>query len=419
MKQRSLRLSASPARASRARVLGALACAFGLGAAMSPPAHAELSDGIVKIGVLTDMSGPFVDNVGPGSVLATQLAVEEFGGKVRGKPIEVVVSDHQNKADIGAARAREWLDRDRVDVITELGNSAVALATLRIAADRNRMTMVTGAGASRISNEDCVATNVHWVYDTYALAKVGTQTIVERGAKSWYFIAADYSFGQALQGDGTNFITAAGGKVVGATRYPFPGTDFASPLLTAQSSGAKTVAFATAGNDLQNAIKQAAEFGLPKSQQMVAMLMSIVDVHTLTLPVAQGMYYAESFYWDLDDESRRFGRRFFERFKRMPTALQAGQYSAVLNYLKAVQASGSDNVTDVVRTLRSMKIHDAFARNATLRPDGKLSHDMYLVQVKASAESKYPWDYYKVVQTVPGDRAFLPLSESKCPLVKR
>ncbi|HQP66243.1 MAG TPA: ABC transporter substrate-binding protein, partial [Quisquiliibacterium sp.] len=200
MKQRSLRVSASPARASRARVLGALACAFGLGAAMSPPAHAELSDGIVKIGVLTDMSGPFVDNVGPGSVLATQLAVEEFGGKVRGKPIEVVVSDHQNKADIGAARAREWLDRDRVDVITELGNSAVALATLRIAADRNRMTMVTGAGASRISNEDCVATNVHWVYDTYALAKVGTQTIVERGAKSWYFIAADYSFGHALQG---------------------------------------------------------------------------------------------------------------------------------------------------------------------------------------------------------------------------
>ena len=297
--------------------------------------------------------------------------------------------------------------------------SAVALATLRIAADRNRMTMVTGAGASRISNEDCVPTNVHWVYDTYALAKVGTQTIVERGAKSWYFIAADYSFGHALQGDGTNFINAAGGKVVGATRYPFPGTDFASPLLTAQSSGARTVAFATAGNDLQNAIKQAAEFGLPKSQQMVAMLMSIVDVHTLTLPAAQGMYYAESFYWDLDDESRRFGRRFFERFKRMPTALQAGQYSAVLNYLKAVQASGSDNVTDVMRTLRTMKIHDAFARNATLRADGKLSHDMYLVQVKALAESKYPWDYYKVVQTVPGDRAFLPLSESKCPLVKR
>jgi branched-chain amino acid transport system substrate-binding protein len=395
----------------------ALAIALSLTAATAPAA-AAISDGIVKIGVLTDMNGPFVDNVGPGSVLATRLAVEEFGGKVAGKPIEVVVADHQNKADIGSARAREWLDRDQVDVITELGNSAVALASIKIAQDKGRMTMVTGAGATRISNEDCAPTNVHWVYDTYSLAKVGTQPTVARGSKTWYFIAADYSFGHALQQDGTTFINAAGGKVLGGTRYPFPGTDFASALLSAQGSGASAVAFATAGNDLQNAIKQAAEFGLPKKQQMVAMLMSIVDVHSMTLQAAQGMYFAETFYWDLDEESRKFGRRFFEKFKRMPTALQAGQYSAVLNYLRAVQASGSDDVKDVVRTLKSMKIHDAFARNAKLRDDGKLTHDMYLVQVKAPADSKYPWDYYKVVQKVPGDQAFTPLAESKCPLVK-
>lgn len=401
-------------RGKLAVMLGSLLAAMAVG----PQANAAISDGIVKIAVLTDMSGPYVDNVGPGSVLATELAIEEFGGKVAGMPIELVSADHQNKADIGSARAREWLDRDRVDVITELGNSAVALATLKLAAEKNRMTMVTGAGATRISNEDCAPTNVHWVYDTYALARVGTQPLVARGAKTWYFIAADYSFGHALQNDGSNFVTAAGGKVLGAARYAFPGSDFASPLLTAQGSGANAIVFATAGNDLQNAIKQASEFGLSKSHQLVAMLMSIVDVHGLTLKNAQGMHYAESFYWDLDDESRAFARRFFERFKKMPTALQAGQYSAVLNYLRAVEKAGSDNVTDVVAALKSMKIHDAFARNATLRDDGKLSHDMYLVQVKAPEESKYAWDYYKVVQTVPGEQSFMPLADSKCSLVK-
>ncbi|MBE0592754.1 MAG: ABC transporter substrate-binding protein, partial [Gemmatimonadales bacterium] len=248
---------------------------------------------------------------------------------------------------------------------------------------------------------------------------VGTQPLVELGAKSWYFIAADYSFGHALQNDGTSFITAAGGKVLGASRYAFPGTDFASPLLTAQGSGANAIVFATAGNDLQNAIKQASEFGLAGSHQLVSMLMSIVDVHGLTLKNAQGMHYAETFYWDLDEESRAFARRFFERFKKMPTALQAGQYSAVLNYLRAVEKAGSDDVAEVMKTLRSMKIHDAFARNATLRPDGKLSHDMYLVRVKKPEESKYPWDYYDIVQTVPGERSFMPLADSQCSLVKK
>lgn len=386
--------------------------------AAAAPAQAEISDGVVKIAVLSDMSGPYVDNVGPGSVLATELAIEEFGGKVLGKPIELVTADHQNKADIASARVREWLDRDKVDVVTELGNSAVALAAMKVGDEKGRMTMITGAGATRLSNEDCAPTSVHWVYDTYALARVGTQALVELGAKTWYFIAADYAFGHALQNDGTRFVEAAGGKVLGATRYAFPGTDFGSPLLAAQSSGAQAIVIATAGNDLQNAIKQAAEFGLSQSHQLVAMLMSIVDVHGLTLKNAQGMHYAETFYWDLDDESRAFARRFFERFKKMPTALQAGQYSAVLNYLRAVEKSGSDNVKDVVATLKTMKIHDAFARNATLRPDGKLSHDMYLVRVKKPEESKSPWDYYDIVRTVPGDRSFMPLSESKCSMVK-
>lgn len=381
-------------------------------------AHAAISDGVVRIGVLSDMSGPYVDNVGPGSLMATRLATEEFGGKVAGKPIEIVSADHQNKADIGSARAREWLDHDGVDVVTELGNSAVALAVSRLGTDKGKLTIVTGAGATRISNEDCTPLTLHWVYDTYALAKVGTQAMVQRGAKNWYFVAADYAFGHALQNDGSRFIQEAGGKVLGANRYAFPGTDFASALLSAQGSKADAIAFATAGTDLLNAIKQATEFGLPRSQQMVAMLMSITDVHALTLANGQGMHYAESFYWDLDEESREFSRKFFERMKRMPTALQAGQYSAVLNYLRAVQAAGSDDAAAVAKTMRNMKIHDAFARNATLRPDGKLVHDMYLVRVKAPGESKYAWDYYDVVQTVRGDDAFMPLSESKCPLVR-
>ena len=388
--------------------------------AQAAPAQARISDGVVRIGVLTDLSGPFVDNVGPGSILATQVAVEEFGGKVAGMPIEVVSADHQNKADVGSARVREWLDRGKVDVVTELGSSAVALAAMKIANEKNRMTMVTGAGAMAISNEACSATSVHWVYDTYSLAKVGTQSLAASGVKSWYFITADYAFGKSLEADGTRFVEAAGGKVLGSSRYPFPGSDFSSYMLKAQASGAQAVAVATAGGDLQNAIKQGTEFGLGgKDQKLVAMLMSIVDVHGLGLKDAQGMLFAESFYWDRDDTSRAFSRRFFEKFKRMPTALQAGQYSAVLNYLRAVQKSGSDDVADVMKALRSMPIEDAFARGGKLRADGKMVHDMYLVEVKKPAESKAPWDYYRIVKTVPGSEAFMPLSESRCALASK
>ncbi|MDH4400518.1 MAG: ABC transporter substrate-binding protein [Burkholderiaceae bacterium] len=386
---------------------------------MPVQAQDKISGGVVKIGVLTDLSGLYMANVGPGSVLASKLAIEDFGGKVAGKPIELVVADHLNKADVAAARAREWMDRDGVDVVTELGNSAVALAVMNIAAEKNRMTMTTGAGSSRITGVDCKPTNVMWVYDTYALAKVGTLPLVEQGAKKWYFITADYAFGHSLESDGSRFIKAGGGAVVGSSRYPFPGNDFSSYLLSAQGSGAEAVAFASAGGDLLNQIKQANEFGLGKKQKLVALLMSIADVHGVGLQAAQGMNFAETFYWDMDDETRKFSQRFFKEMGKMPTALQAGQYSAVLNYLRAVEKSGSDNVVDVMKTLREMPIRDAFARNANLRTDGKLIHDTYLVSVKSPAESKAPWDYYKIVKTVSGEDSFSPLSESQCPLVKK
>jgi branched-chain amino acid transport system substrate-binding protein len=386
---------------------------------MPVQAQDKISGGVVKIGVLTDLSGLYMANVGPGSVLASKLAIEEFGGKVAGKPIELVVADHLNKADVAAARAREWMDRDGVDVVTELGNSAVALAVMNIAAEKNRMTMTTGAGSSRITGIDCKPTNVMWVYDTYTLAKVGTLPLVEQGAKKWYFITADYAFGHSLESDGSRFIKAGGGSVVGSSRYPFPGNDFSSYLLSAQGSGAEAVAFASAGGDLLNQIKQANEFGLGKKQKLVALLMSIADVHGVGLQAAQGMNFAETFYWDMDDETRKFSQRFFKEMGKMPTALQAGQYSAVLNYLRAVEKSGSDNVVDVMKTLREMPIRDAFARNAKLRADGKLIHDTYLVSVKSPAESKAPWDYYKILKTVSGEDSFSPLSESQCPLVKK
>lgn len=382
-------------------------------------ANAGISGEIVKIGVLTDMSGAYAGNVGPGSVLATKLAIEDMGGKAAGKPIEMIYADHLNKTDVAAAKAREWLDLDGVDVVTELGNSAVALAVMNIAAEKNKMTMVTGAGASRITGEDCKPTNVMWVYDTYALAKVGTLPLVQNGAKKWYFVTADYAFGHSLEGDGMKFVKEGGGEIAGSSRYPFPGNDFSSYMIAAQTSGADAVAFASAGSDLQNEIKQANEFGLASKQKLVAMLMSITDVHGVGLDAAKGMNFAETFYWDMDDETRKFSQRFYKELGKMPTALQAGQYSAVLNYLRAVDKAHSDDVVDVMKALHQMPIKDAFARNALLRDDGKLIHDTYLVSVKSPSESKGPWDYYKIIKTVSGDQAFNPLSESKCALVKK
>ena len=397
--------------------LGVLALACG---AQAQGSGAKISDGVVRIGVLTDISGPFMDNVGRGSIAATEIAIEEFGGKVLGYPIEMVSADHQNKADIASTKTREWFDRDKVDTVTELGNSAVALAAMRIAQEKSRMSIVTGAGAVRISDEDCTPNNVHWVYDTYALANVGTKSLVKRGVKTWYYLTADYAFGHSLEADGRKFIEEAGGKVLGASRYPFPVNDFASYILKAKESKANAVAIATAGLDLQNAIKQGREFGLGAGgQASVALLMSIMDVHGLGLRNAGGMMFAETFYWDLDDASRQFAERFFKKMKKMPTALQAGQYSAVRTYLKAVEQARSDEVGAVIQAMKGMQINDAFARNGVLRADGKMVHDMYLVQVKTPAESKKPWDYYKIVETVAGKDAFASLNDSKCSLVKK
>jgi branched-chain amino acid transport system substrate-binding protein len=400
----------------------ALAASLFCFAALAGGAHAaapRISDGVVKIGVLTDLSGAFRDNVGPGSIVATELAVEDFGGKVLGMPIVIVTADHLNKPDVGATRVREWFDRDQVDVVTELGNSAVALAAIRIAQDKGRMAMITGAGAQRITNEDCSPNSVQWVFDTYAFAKVGMQAMVASGYQTWYFLTADYAFGQSLEADGTRFIQEAGGKVISASRFPVPVSDFSSIVLQAQASGADAIALATGGTDLQNAVRQAVEFGVPKKQKLAAMMMMLGDVHGLGLKDGQGMLMPESFYWDRDDDSRAFARRFFARTKRMPTALQAGQYSAVLGYLKAVQASGSDDVKDVMKALKSMSIDDAFTKHGRVRVDGKMVHDMYLVQVKAPSESHYPWDYLKILKTIPADQAFMPLTESKCPLVAK
>ncbi|QNP48890.1 ABC transporter substrate-binding protein [Diaphorobacter aerolatus] len=405
-------------RYSSAAVLSAISVLFG--AAHAQTGTAKISDGIVKIGVLTDINGPFMDNVGKGSIVATEIAVEEFGGKVLGMPIEVVTADHQNKADIASTKTREWLDRDKVDAVTELGNSAVALAAMKIAQEKGRMSIVTGAGAQRISNEDCSPNNVHWVYDSYALANVGTKSLVKKGFKTWYYVTADYAFGHSLENDGKRFIEDAGGKVVGSSRYPFPGNDFASYIVKANESKASAVAIATAGLDLQNAIKQGREFGLGTGgQASVAMLMSIMDVHGLGLKNAGGMMFAESFYWDYDNASRQFAEKFMKKMKRMPTALQAGQYSAIRTYLKAVEQAKTDDVTEVIKAMKRMSINDAFAKNGKLRDDGKMVHDMFLVKVKTPAESRKPWDYYSIEETVPGSEAFEGLAQSKCALVKK
>lgn len=397
----------------RAAMSCAIASVFSLSHAAS-----GVSGGVVKIGILTDMSGPYSDNLGPGAVLATQMAIDDFGGKVLGAPVSLVVADHQNKADIGATKAREWMDRGEVDVVTEMVSSSVALAVSRLATEKKRIAIVTGAGAASITNEQCGPLTFQWAYDTYALANVASKALVADGNKTWSFITADYAFGHALESDGAKVVKDAGGSVMGTIRYPFPGSDFSSYLVKAQSTGASVVALANAGADAQTAIKQAIEFGLTRKQKVVAMLMSITDLHSVGLQAAQGMYYAESWYWDLNDETRKFARRFMEKRKRMPTALQAAQYSATLSYLKAVQAAGTDESSAVAGKLRSLPVNDIFATNGVVRGDGKMVHDMYLVQVKTPAESKYPWDYYRVVKTVKGADAFLPLSESRCALVK-
>lgn len=399
--------------------LTTLACAAAF-ALLSGAASAQISGNTVKIGVLTDMSGTYSDLAGAGAVLATQMAIDDFIAEA--KPafkVEMVSADHQNKADIASNKAREWFEREGVDTATELVTTSTALAVMKIAKEMNRVALMSGPASTPITNEQCNDVTVHYTYDTYALANGTAKAVTQQGGDTWFFLTADYAFGQALEKDSSAVVTANGGKVLGSVRHPFPASDFSSFLLQAQASGAKIIGLANAGADTTNAIKQAAEFGVTPKQALAGLLMFISDVHSLGLQATQGMYLTTGFYWDLDDQTRAWSKRFFDKQKRMPTMVQAGQYSSVLHYLRAVQATGTDEAGKVMAQMKATPIKDFFGKNGRIREDGRMVHDMYLAQVKTPAESKYPWDYYHIRQTIPAEEAFQPLAQSKCPLVKK
>ncbi|MBL8521023.1 MAG: ABC transporter substrate-binding protein [Betaproteobacteria bacterium] len=381
----------------------------------------KLSDDTLKIGVLSDMSGVYADFGGPGAVLAARMAVEDFGGKMFGKAIEIVSADHQNKADVAKNITQQWFDRDKVDATFENLNSAVALAVTALGAEKNRITVVTGAASSRLTNEDCKpATGIHWVYDTISLANVVGKAVVKAGGDSWFFLTADYAFGHSLEKDTGDVVKANGGKVLGALRHPLATTDYSSFLLQAQSSKAKVVGLANAGGDTVNSIKAAAEFGITKNQNLAALLMLVTDVHALGLNTAQGLYLSEAWYWDLNDENRAFAKKFEARNNgKKPNMNQVGVYSAVAHYLKAVQAAGTDDTAAVRKKMGDMPINDVFAKNGKLREDGRMVHDMHLFLVKKPSESKGPWDYYHHKGTLKGDEAFQSLAASRCPQFKK
>ncbi|MCX7278096.1 MAG: ABC transporter substrate-binding protein [Burkholderiales bacterium] len=397
-----------------------LAMAAGLSLMLATGAQAQVSDGVVKIGVLTDLSGTYSDLAGPGAVLATKMAIDDFlAAEKPGFKVEMVAADHQNKGDIAANKAREWVERDKVDVLTELVTSSTALAVQKIGKEKNKIVLVNGAGATSITNEACNDVTVHWAYDTFAVANGTAKAVTKAGGKKWFFLTADYAFGHALEKDASDVVKSNGGEVVGGVRHPFPTSDFSSFLLKAQSSGAQIIGLANAGGDTVNSIKQAAEFGITGKQQLAGLLMFITDIHSLGLKTTQNMYLTEGFYWDLNDQTRAWSKRFFDQHKRMPTMVQAGQYSSTMHYLKAVKAINSDDTAKVMAQMKKMPVNDFFAKNGTIREDGRMVHDMYLMQVKTPAESKTPWDYYNVRATIPAAEAFQPLSASRCPLVKK
>lgn len=399
----------------------ALAClAAGLAlVASAGNAHAQISDDVVRIGVLTDMSSLYADATGKGSLVATQMAVEDFGGKVKGKPVEVLSGDHQNKPDVGVAVARNWFDNEKVDAVFDVPTSSVALAIQELTREKKKIFINSGGGTSELTGPKCSPYTAHWTYDTYALSNVAGRAMVKRGEDTWFFIAADYAFGAALERDASNVVKDTGGRVLGDVRHPLNTSDFSSYLLQAQASQAKVVALANAGGDTTNALKQAVEFGLMKGgQKLIALLLEITDVHSIGLKDGQGLILTDAFYWDQDDETRAFSKRFNERVGHMPTMIQAGLYSATMHYLKAIDATGTDDTVKVMAQMKATPIHDFFARNGRIREDGRMVHDMHLFEVKSPAESKSDWDLYKLLATVPGDEAFRPLDKGNCPLVK-
>ena len=400
--------------------LASLAAAGMAVAILTVPASAQqISDDVVKIGVLTDMSSLYADATGKGSLAAVQMAVEDYGGKVKGKPIEVISADHQNKPDIGVAIARNWYDNEKVDAIFDVPTSSVALPVSALTRERNKVNINSGGGSSDITGVACSPNTIHWTYDTYALSNVAGRAMVKRGENTWFFITADYAFGMALERDAANVVKESGGTVLGDVRHPLNNSDFSSFLLQAQASKAKVVALANAGGDTQNALKQAAEFGITQGgQKMIALLQQITDTHSLGIDATQGLIVTDGFYWDMNDETRAFSKRFNDRVGRMPTMIQAGLYSATMYYLKAIEATGTDDAQKVIAQMRATPINDFFAKNGKIRVDGRMVHDMYLFEVKKSQESKGEWDLYKLIATVPGDEAFRPLDKGGCPLVK-
>jgi len=377
-------------------------------------AQAQTSGDVVRIGFITDMSGVYADVDGPAGADAIKMAIADFGGSVNGKKIEFISADHQNKADIAASKAREWFDQQGLDMLVGGSNSATALAMAKVAAEKKKPFIAIGPGTSRLTNEECTPYTVHYAYDTVALARGTSTALVKQGYKDWFFLTADYVFGQSLEKDASDVIKSSGGKVVGAVRHPLATSDFSSFLLQAQTSKAQVLGLANAGGDTVNSIKAAAEFGILKNMKMAGLLVFVNDIHALGLGVTQGMYLTDGWYWDQSDETRAWTKRFMARNKKAPSMVHAADYSATTFYLNAVKAAGTDDGDKVMAKMKSTKVNDFFAKNGVVRPDGRMVHDMFLMQVKSPAESKGEWDYYKQVAVIPGEQAFVTKAETKC-----
>jgi branched-chain amino acid transport system substrate-binding protein len=406
----------------KAKLIASLLLGTALGFAVAAAASAE--DKTVKIGVLTDLSGLYADLGGAGSIVAAQMAVEDSGMAGKGWKLDVISADHQNKPDIATNIARQWIDVEKVDVLMDVLNSGVALAVNNLVKEKNSIMINSGAASSDLTNAQCTPNTVHWTYDTYMLAHSTGRALVKAGGDTWYFITADYAFGAALERDTTAVVQAAGGKVIGGVKHPLNTADFSSFLLQAQASKAKIIGMANAGGDTTNTIKQAAEFGIVAGgQKLAGLLLFLTDVHSLGLKVAQGLNFTETFYWDMNDETRAFSKRFSERMKSKaePTMVQAGVYAGLLHYFKALEALGGNphDGAKVVAKMKELPTDDPLFGKGTIRADGRKLHPAYLFEVKSPAESKGPWDYYKLIGTTPADQAFRPLSESACPLLKK
>jgi branched-chain amino acid transport system substrate-binding protein len=396
----------------------ALAAATACAAGLTLPAHAQISGDTIKIGLITDLSGVYSDVDGNGGAEAVRMAIADLGGAINGKKIEFVVADHQNKADIASSKAREWFDQQGVDMLIGGTNSGASLAMAKVAAEKKKPFIAIGGGTAALTNEQCTPYTVHYAYDTVALARGTGGAMVKQGGKAWYFMTADYAFGQSLEKDTAEVIKKNGGTVLGSVKHPLSASDFSSFLLQAQSSKAQVLGLANAGGDFINSMKAAKEFGLTQKMKVAGLLVFINDVHSLGLNTTQGMYLTDGWYWDMNPETRAWAKRYFAKMKKEPSMVQAADYSATMTYLNAVKAAGTDDGDKIMAQMRKTRVNDMFAKNGEIRPDGRMVHDMYLMQVKKPSESKYPWDYYKVIATIPGAEAYTTKAETKCALWK-